>query len=307
MAATLSGYLAHEAQTVIILREGPRGHVLMLTWDLRTDNITPGQWIKSQVLYENCDVSPDANHFVGAFVDHNPRRWEESPAPHAMRGWVAVSRPPFFSAVALWYTNHFGQAAGRWTSNQELILTHEEDFHKEVQPPSPTAHVVKLKGSPPWNQEPLYAARLLRTELLMRGWQEVQPLAATQMPSQEDLGLDPRDRLRFTDVFALHRRALLHPAIWICPLPHGMLRCTRHELGTFFEAIDDKGLCRRQWTSGRGKHPLIAADSNGSIIFTEGSCLYRWKDFPDREPTLVADLNHYAFTPVPAPSWAKDW
>lgn len=307
MVTKLSGYLAHEAQQVIILREGPRENVLMLVWDLRTDNITPGQWIKSQVLYENCDVSPDANHFVGAFIDHHSRRWEASPVPHAMRGWVAVSRPPFFLSVALCYTNHFGQAAGRWHSNDDLILTHEEDFHEEVQPPSPAAQVIKLSGSPPWNQEPLYTARLLRSELLVRGWQEIQPLAATQIPSNEDLGLDPRLRLRFTDVFSLQRRILLHPAIWICPLPHGMLKCTRSEEGTLFEAIDDEGRRHRQWMPERGKHPLIAADSDGSIIFTDGPYLYRWKVFPDRKPTLVADLTDYTFTPLPAPAWAKDW
>ena len=62
------GVVASEARTAILFRRGPRRHVQMLRWDLRTDTLTAGQWLVGQVHTEACSVSPRHATFEPAWA-----------------------------------------------------------------------------------------------------------------------------------------------------------------------------------------------------------------------------------------------
>jgi hypothetical protein len=133
---------AAEARKAVILRRGPREHFHLIAWDLKTDTFARGQWLRGRVRL--CDLSPDGSrllYWAGQY--HRPGTrpsascyYEpEPPAVAPRRGgrkapryvreqetpvlverpaesfstWTAVSKPPFFTALAIW------PSLGTWT------------------------------------------------------------------------------------------------------------------------------------------------------------------------------------------------
>ena len=111
-ATRLFGLVARDARTAVVLRRGPSKHVRMLLWDLATDEITPGQWLAGRVYDPRCGVSPDGQlvvYFAGKFGTK-------------LRTFTAVSRPPYFTALALWPEGSTWGGGGFFEENRKLIL-----------------------------------------------------------------------------------------------------------------------------------------------------------------------------------------
>lgn len=82
---------AAEAPVAVVLRRGPSRWVQMLRWDATADAFEAGQWLHGRIV--TFDVSPDGAHVL-YYV-----------SPHARRppySWVALSRPPLLTALAVW-------------------------------------------------------------------------------------------------------------------------------------------------------------------------------------------------------------
>ncbi len=90
----LVGYIAEKARIAVLLRHGPSGLWRMIRWDLARDEFKRGQWFRGKIWVECCDISPDGELFVGLLAKQ--WRWRDS-----FHVWTAVSRPPFFTALAL--------------------------------------------------------------------------------------------------------------------------------------------------------------------------------------------------------------
>jgi len=88
----LYAFLAREKSTGIVLRRGPSRQVQLLKWDLASDKLTPGQWFKGRVYERRCDLSPDGEYLIYFAATYKP--------PY--HTWTAISKAPFFSALALW-------------------------------------------------------------------------------------------------------------------------------------------------------------------------------------------------------------
>ncbi len=52
----------------------------------------PGQWLKGRVYERRCDLSPNGEYLAYFAASYKP--------PHS--SWTAISRPPYFTALALW-------------------------------------------------------------------------------------------------------------------------------------------------------------------------------------------------------------
>jgi len=91
-AARVEAIIARNAAVAVIFRRGPSRRVRMLKWNLRSDRIEEGQWIEAGVPVTRCDLSPNGE-LVACFVASYRRR------PGT---WTAISRPPFFTALAVW-------------------------------------------------------------------------------------------------------------------------------------------------------------------------------------------------------------
>jgi hypothetical protein len=81
--------VARDAPVAVVFRRGPTRHVRLLRWDLRDDAIEPGQWLIGSVDPGPCGLSPD-----GELLVYEARK--------AGRTFTAVSRPPYFTALAFW-------------------------------------------------------------------------------------------------------------------------------------------------------------------------------------------------------------
>jgi hypothetical protein len=96
--ARLHIILAREASVGVILRKGPSRFVQMIKWHTDTDQFELGQWMKARVYEDKCDLSPDGKLFIYFVLkgDGVSKRRD-----YGMT-WTAISKPPYFTALALW-------------------------------------------------------------------------------------------------------------------------------------------------------------------------------------------------------------
>jgi hypothetical protein len=111
----LYGITAREAPVAVLFRRGPSKYVQLVRWDTSTDTFEPGQWFHGRIYERDSDLSPDGRLLV-YFAAGYGKRYEIDKST-----WVAVSRPPFLSALAIWF--YVGTAyGGLFLSNKELGL-----------------------------------------------------------------------------------------------------------------------------------------------------------------------------------------
>lgn len=113
-SARLVGIVARDAPTAVIFRRGPSKQVRMLTWNLETDLITPGQWLLGKVYHERSDLSPNGRlliYFAGKFK-------------RSSRTFTAISRPPHFTALAFWPDTSTWGGGGFFETDRKIILNY---------------------------------------------------------------------------------------------------------------------------------------------------------------------------------------
>src|SRR5215212_10102385 len=92
-------YLARDAPLAVVLRRGPTAWARLSLWHTDTDAIEHGQWMTGRVYERRCDVSADGALFA-SFIQ---RLSGPAPAGQKADSWLAISRPPWFTALALWF------------------------------------------------------------------------------------------------------------------------------------------------------------------------------------------------------------
>lgn len=107
-------YLARDAPVGVVLRRGPSDWVRLSRWSLADDAFEHGQWMRARVYERRSDLSPDGSLFV-AFVRGTP----DAPGPNR-DSWIAVSRPPWFTALALWFVGGTYGAGGVFLDRRTL-------------------------------------------------------------------------------------------------------------------------------------------------------------------------------------------
>ena len=159
----LAVYLSRKTQVAAVLRRGPSNWVQLLQWDRATDAITPGQWFHGRVYERRCDLSPDGKLFVYFAAKHGRRPSDDGIGDT----WTAISRPPYFTALALWANLGAWYGGGVFKTDKlvELDATCSLKPHPKFRP-----HGLKIgqveATTAPWEQ------RLLRDRwrLVERGF-----------------------------------------------------------------------------------------------------------------------------------------
>ena len=101
-------FLARDAPLGLVLRRGPSDWFRLSLWHTDTDRFEHGQWMAGRVYERRSDLAPDGSLFV-SFVRRSGGLPSSDPAdtgsaqPPAADSWVAISRPPYFTALALWF------------------------------------------------------------------------------------------------------------------------------------------------------------------------------------------------------------
>lgn len=118
MNSRISVLLARQAPMGVIFRRGPSKQVLMIRWDLERDTFEAGQWLKGHVYAEQCDLSPGGDLLIYCAAKHKG-------GDHGT--WTAISRPPYFTALALWLLDGTWQGGGGiFLSPTQVVLSHSE-------------------------------------------------------------------------------------------------------------------------------------------------------------------------------------
>ena len=91
-------YLAQKVLVAVVLRRGPSDWAQLSLWDRGDDSIQPGHWFHGRVYERRCDLSPDGRLFIYVAAKHGRRRDDDDIG----ESWTAISRPPYFTALALW-------------------------------------------------------------------------------------------------------------------------------------------------------------------------------------------------------------
>lgn len=104
--------VAREARVAIIFRHGPSKYTRLIRWDLASDSFEAGQWFKGSIYDRFADVSSRGDFLVYSASKHTG-------VPPA---WTAISRPPYFTALALWPQAESEHGGGLFETDYSLLL-----------------------------------------------------------------------------------------------------------------------------------------------------------------------------------------
>lgn len=269
--------VASAARTAVVLRRGPSKSVQMLRWDLSTDEVLEGQWLKGRVHEHRCDVSPDGRLFLYFGAKYTS----------AVDTFTAICRPPYFTALAYWPSSGSYGGGGRFANNRTVILdSYGMTAQRSSHPVLPDSFTIM----PALDFASTHPVRA--TDLRLRGW-VVRPGAASD-----------------SDRRARHE-AKANPIDRGLVLDRGV--CTGEgSLGYRYRIDDMTGTARSGTTEELGCLDWADWDHDGSLLLAKDGRLSRrpLRDVINQtwlEMTEVADLRHNAFTPVAPPQWARRW
>jgi hypothetical protein len=282
--------VARDAPIAVVFRRGPTKQVELLTWDLRTDEVTPGQWLKGRIYERQCDLSPKGDLLV-----YFAAKWEALPIEEG--SWTAVSRPPYLTALALWFNGDVNGGGGLFDSARQLRLDQGETMpNGDVKLPRGFRVELLHEQFPGCRHEPIEDMRLQRD-----GWQRT-----TDWPPRR---LDPLGRPygpRFEPPVTYRRR--LGPKdgpVTLEMVVEGVGWSTRRAMR--YRLLDGDQELRpigpADWADGAPNGDLLLA-RDGKLLRLSGSDPLALRDGEFRE---VADLRGHRFEERIAPPEASRW
>lgn len=128
----LSVFLARGAPVGVILRRGPTKWVQLIRWDRNTDSFELGQWFHGRVYGDRCDLSPNGRLFIYFATKYGTRRDDNDVG----ETWTAISRPPYFTALALWRNFSTWEGGGAFATDTDVLVDvfGDGDPHPKFQP-----------------------------------------------------------------------------------------------------------------------------------------------------------------------------
>jgi hypothetical protein len=266
-------YLAGAAPLGVVLRRGPSDWARLSLWHTDTDAFVHGQWVRARVYERRSDLSADGSLFV-SFA-----RRSAGPSAEHRDTWVAVSRPPWFTALALWFVGGTYYAGGCFPDGRTLSLGFDPDPPSQGRLPSwlgtTTAWPPDVDRTNDWTERTVWLNRLRRD-----GWSPVDGAVpeAWQRPApggDRTLVMTLRSNLAFG---AYGGRHVVEYAVR--PEPTG-------------EAVPIGQATWADW------------DHRGRLVVARDGRLWCWQGPGSLEE--IADFNGQVPEPAPAPRWASSW
>lgn len=294
-AARLYGIVARTARRAVIFRRGPSKRVRLLVWDLKTDSVAAGQWFKGRVYERRCDLAPDGEglvYFAASFRQ-------------PFYSWTAISKPPFFTAIALWPKGDCWGGGGLFESNMLLRLNHQSSQSKLADGfVLPRRFRITSFGahSGRGEDDPVMSTRLSRD-----GWTE----SGTQSTVIDNYKRASRFGWLFDPPLVSEKSVRVHKRTSFT------LRKSLHAVNEYqgrwyvetAELIDQTNRVLHTF----GRIDWADFDHNGDVIFGKGGCLFRLVSPATQSyggafaPQLIVDLNAMEFEPVAPSAWARNW
>jgi hypothetical protein len=118
-ACRLYGLLARDVPKGVLLRRGPTRRVQLILWHTDNDTFEEGQWFHGRIYEHSSDLSPDGSLFLYLARKNQTPEWEASRTTHK---WTAISRPPYYTALALWPIGDNWDGGGIFLDNRTVWL-----------------------------------------------------------------------------------------------------------------------------------------------------------------------------------------
>ncbi len=281
----ISVLLARAASEALVLRRGPSRWVQLLRWRTDCDEFHPGQWFKGRIYDRRSDLSPLGTRFIYFASKIDRRTIADREHTYA---WTAVSRPPYFTALALWPKGDCWHGGGLFESETEIWLNH----HPDVATPHP-GHVppsgLRVAPNPEAHGEdaPIWRRRMIRD-----GW-----------------------RLAVEGSYPYRNGAWQTEAkeVWERSHPTQDLILRRTLDAIDFEAYGGPYVESFSVIRAGSETPIESArwadfDYHGRLVFARGGCLYA--SAPEEVQHVerpVVDLNSNLPEAVVTPDWALRW
>lgn len=287
-ATRLYAILARDARTGVVFRRGPSRQVQLIRWDLRDDTFEHGQWFKGRIYERRCDLSPSGKLLLYFAATHR--------APYYT--WTALSKPPFFTALALWPKGDAWSGGGMFDDEETVLLNYLPDGDA---PSFPLAEGFRLKPGmqvKPCGQwsgrgedEPLNTLLLERAgwRLVERGEGEARGLKAPEIYKFS------KPQVREKDGPGGRRLQMLLRVV---------CRAGKPFYGLDYRVVDREGavlvdLPETDWADWDG----------GDLVFARAGCLHRlrksrFRDYADKGEDAFLRLHDFSdarFAPLEAP------
>lgn len=280
-AARLYAIVARARRRAVVFRRGPSKQVRLLVWELGSDTLVGGQWLKGRIYEQRCDLSPDGEMLAYFAASYRP----------PFETWTAISRPPYLTALALWPKGDAWGGGGLFARPGLLELNHVPGS-KGTFPLADGFRVpAGLKVCPMGPHSgrgenwPIEHRRLMRD-----GW--------TICWTGEAKHHGHRSPYRWTFDPAHRSQRPIGRGATLAVLLHALNeKQGRYDVRT---AVVEHGTARRDL----GRVDWADADHTGDVLYAANGCLYRiaaHKLF-ETEAVLVADLSSMVFEPVVAPA-----
>ncbi|MBN9519167.1 hypothetical protein J0H58_11710 [bacterium] len=284
VSCRLAVLLARAAPVAVVLRRGPARWVQLVRWRTDTDAFEPGQWFHGRVYDRRCDLSPDGSLLIYFASKFTGRTLADRAYTYA---WTAVSRPPYFTALALWPKGDCWHGGGLFPGPTRIWLNH----HPAVAAPHPRHRPQGLTVEPnpeAWGEDrPVWFRRMARD-----GWNLIEE-GVFSMAGGE---------------WRTDRRE-----VWERPSPAGPAVLRRSTDAISFRYPGGPYLESFRVMTDAGEVPVPGAswadwDQAGRLVFArDGQLLTAAVEGGRLAERELIDLNPATPTRVEAPEWARRW
>jgi hypothetical protein len=280
----LHALLATKAPVACVIRRGPSAWCHIARWDLASDTVEHGAWIRATLYPERCGLSSDGS-LLAAFI-------LSAKGGIGERGrYFAVSRVPWLHALAAWSTNSTWTTGAHFDDDGSLTLAgalcDAEPTHGSYPGRVSLAPIDKQ-----WTR-----ARLQRE--LHTGWEEVPSSAPWLARVPAPIASTP-------NAIAIERRSQHDPrrSLVLVSLGEKLREYYLRTSDDTLTPLDD--LTWAEWHPLRATH-LIATTRTGHLALLQPEPAPAPEPEPEPEPVWTYDMNTPQPNPTSAPEWAHHW
>jgi hypothetical protein len=278
--ARLWTLLARDKPIGAIFRRGPSKQVLLIKWDTRRDSFESGQWFKGRVYERRCDLSPNGELLIYFAAKQKP----------PLYSWTAISKPPYFTALALWPKGDCWNGGGWFVDDKRICLNHHRT-EAELHPDFGMGPVRPVKYAELRGEDDTVWGHVLERD----GWKRIAEGKASRRGSH-GWDLNPPQQWRKHDPKV--RKLRLEMAITGLGGKNVPWYQTDYRIYAESDVVLDLGSA--DWADW---------DHRGDLVFAKGGCLFR-QNFRNLKPgsaVQIADFNDRKFEEIKPTFQAQHW
>jgi hypothetical protein len=289
-AARLYCLLSPGSSQGVVFRRGPSSQVLLIQWNLGDDSFAVGQWLKGRVYERRCDLSPDGKLLVYFAADFR----------RSVGSWTAISRPPYFTALALWPKGDCWGGGGLFASDTRLKVNHRSD-QISLDPSFSVPKWLSVDSCGDWSgcgeDDPIWSSRLVRD-----GWKQTAWSEKTKDDRGAEIWIEYHPPIKWKKAHPLWpKRYTLQMSVLGIKARNGPWILTEHSVH------GDRG-----YAGTIGQSEWADWSREGDLLFAQSGCLYRLRAEkgrlgPIKESEIIADFNDLAFRALEPPDEARIW